>query len=91
MAPHKPKSLDNIPDVIYCLSTDGRFLEMSAGVEAMLGYKADEMIGQSAFDFIVADDLARVQQSFREAVETHFARDRALQAPDAVRRAALGT
>ncbi|MCL7945415.1 sensor domain-containing diguanylate cyclase [Marinobacter sp. ATCH36] len=52
------KLLDLLLDVVCVVDIDGRFLSVSAASERVFGYRPDEMIGRTAFDFMHPDDHA---------------------------------
>lgn len=54
----------NASDVISVYGVDGRFRYMSPSVEELLGYRPEELIGRNPYEFIVAEDHARVAQAF---------------------------
>ncbi len=49
--------LDLLPDAVCVVDMDGRYLFVSAGFERILGYRAAEVLGRQAFEFIHPDDL----------------------------------
>ncbi|PCC98322.1 sensor domain-containing diguanylate cyclase [Halopseudomonas pelagia] len=53
--PHE-KLLDLLLDVVCIVDVEGRFLSVSAASERVFGYRPDEMIGRTAFEFIHPDD-----------------------------------
>ena len=57
-APYLPQSelLDLLLDVVCVVDMEGRFLSVSAASERVFGYRPDEMIGRSAYDFMHPDD-----------------------------------
>ena len=54
----------NVSDVISVYGVDGQFRYMSPSVEELLGYRPDELIGRSPYEFIIAEDHARVASAF---------------------------
>ncbi|WP_051603835.1 diguanylate cyclase [Marinobacter sp. HL-58] len=50
------KLLDLLLDVVCVVDIEGRFLSVSAASERVFGYRPDEMIGRSVFEFIHPDD-----------------------------------
>lgn len=60
----------NSSDVISTLNADGVITYQSFSAKRMLGYDPEEMLGQNAFSYIHADDLANVQQAFAERITT---------------------
>ena len=51
---------DNASDIVTEASLDGRWRYVSPAAEAMTGYKAEDVIGRRAIDFVHPDDQARV-------------------------------
>jgi len=51
--------IENSHDIIYTISSDGIFTFVSPAVTALLGYSADQVVGQSLRQFIHPDDFAR--------------------------------
>ncbi|MEX2336668.1 MAG: PAS domain S-box protein [Fulvivirga sp.] len=48
---------ENIQDLVCLHNPDSSYLWLSPSVEKILGYKAEELIGQSIIDFIHPDDI----------------------------------
>jgi PAS domain S-box-containing protein len=59
---------ENANDVVAEISPSGVFNYVSPAVEAMSGYRADEVIGRSALDFIHPEDRERTRDRFGEAL-----------------------
>lgn len=59
--------VDNVPDVLYSLSPEGRFLRLSPALETNLGYKPKELIGKSVLDFIHPDDRERIARGLKRS------------------------
>ena len=59
---------ENARDVILLYGSDGIFRYLSPSVEGLLGYRPDELVGRSAYDFMCAEDHARVASAFAENV-----------------------
>ncbi len=62
--------LDRLTDTYYKADETGKIIEISASIESLLGYKQEEMIGQSIKDFYLNPDerqtkLANFNQSKR--------------------------
>lgn len=57
---------ENASDVISVYGMDGVFNYLSPSVEPLLGYRPDELVGRSPYDFICADDHERVAAAFAE-------------------------
>ncbi|MGV9008685.1 PAS domain-containing protein [Brevundimonas sp.] len=55
---------DNATDIIATYGMDGRFRYISPAIEAVLGYQAEELIGQRFADFMHREDVDRVRTTF---------------------------
>jgi len=53
--------VETIPDIIYELDTEGKFVFVSEAVE-MLGYKPQELMGKHFSEIIHPDDIAKVSR-----------------------------
>jgi two-component system, cell cycle sensor histidine kinase and response regulator CckA len=60
--------LQNSNDVITVLDDKGIQTSINGPVEAILGYKSEEMIGTNGFHFIHPDDVAACMGTFAEAI-----------------------
>ncbi len=56
--------VENINEVIYALDRDGVTTYISNLVEAVFGYRSSEMIGRPLSDFIIEEDLKRIQDDY---------------------------
>jgi PAS domain S-box-containing protein len=54
-------------DLILVTDSAGKFVQVSPSVEAILGYRPEEMVGHSAVDFIHPDDLESTRTEMRAA------------------------
>src|SRR5437763_9930576 len=61
---------ENSLDIISILEPDGTIRYESPSVTRILGYKPEEMVGRSAFEFVHPDDLADVARAFTHVVES---------------------
>lgn len=61
--------IENALDTITILNRDGTISYQSPSVERVLGYKAEELIGKIAFEFIHPEDLPGVISSFNQLIE----------------------
>ncbi|HET6407667.1 MAG TPA: PAS domain-containing protein [Chthoniobacteraceae bacterium] len=61
--------IEGIPDVITVVNRGGIILFQSAAVVKVLGYRVDELLGKSLFDFVHPDDRARVYSAFINVIE----------------------
>jgi PAS domain S-box-containing protein len=57
-------------DIITAIRPDGTILYESPSVERFLGYRAEEMLGQNAFDYVHPEDLPRLRRLIEGALET---------------------
>jgi PAS domain S-box-containing protein len=62
--------LDNVPDIIYSLSPEGEFISINQAAERILGYKLEDMLGNSVFNYIHPDDCERIRTAFDTAIRT---------------------
>lgn len=51
--------VNNSPDLIYTLDSDGCFTYTNDKFESILGYRKDELSGKSLFDIVHSDDLGQ--------------------------------
>jgi len=58
--------IENSSDLIATLDEDGTVTFQSPSVIRCLGYRPDEVVGQSAFDLVHPDDVADLQRVFAE-------------------------
>ena len=61
--------IQNASDIITILEADGTIRYDSPAIERVLGYKPEERVGKSAFDYIHPDDIEWVRRSFVEALD----------------------
>ena len=61
--------IENALDTITILNRDGTISYQSPSVERVLGYKAEELTGKIAFEFIHPEDLPGVISSFNQLIE----------------------
>ncbi|UPV76356.1 PAS domain S-box protein (plasmid) [Halorussus limi] len=60
--------IEESTDVITVVDSDGTFEYLSPAAERILGYSADEMVGENAFDYVHPDDRERVVEEFSDQV-----------------------
>ena len=58
--------IENSSDLVAVIDGAGVFQFQSPSSDAILGYRPEELIGRSAFDFIHPDDMATTQRAFAE-------------------------
>ncbi|MCP4583609.1 MAG: PAS domain S-box protein [candidate division Zixibacteria bacterium] len=71
--------MENVPDVVYSLNNKGDFVSLSPAVEAILGYKPAELIGQSVFNVIFEGDRGEVSRSFKKSMKLREVNTRTLE------------
>ena len=59
----------NSSDLVTLLTATGTIRYQSPSAERILGYHPEELIGQSVFDYVHPDDLARVEMAFAEGLK----------------------
>jgi two-component system cell cycle sensor histidine kinase/response regulator CckA len=65
--------VQNSPDVIYSLDTNGKFTFLSDAVKDMLGYSADDLIGKHYSAIISEEDRVKAKCLFDERRSKHRA------------------
>ncbi|WP_420384419.1 PAS domain S-box protein [Novosphingobium sp.] len=58
---------DTSPDLLAALTFDGTIGRVNPAWTAILGYAAQELIGHSINEFVVAEDIALIDQALKEA------------------------
>lgn len=58
------KLLENAADVVSVLAEDGTIRYESNSIEAVLGYKPEELVGKNAFEWVHPDDLMQLATDF---------------------------
>jgi len=59
--------VENLNDVIYAIDRDGIITYISPVIESVLGYRAEELIGNSFLNFIYSHDQDRLKKDFDRA------------------------
>jgi nitrogen fixation negative regulator NifL len=67
--PYFRSLIENASDIITILEPNGIIRYESPSIERILGYKPEELVGSNAFEFVHPDDVARVQQIFRNVLK----------------------
>ena len=67
---HYRSLTENSLDLVSIIKNDGTIRYISPSHRRILGYDADELVGKNAFDFIHAEDRARVKAAARETHAT---------------------
>jgi PAS domain S-box-containing protein len=60
--------IENSLDVITILNADGTIRYKSPSVRNVLGYSEQDLLGQSVFDFVHPDEMARIAEDFRSCI-----------------------
>ena len=58
----------NSSDIITLLGTDGTVHYQSPSIEHILGYRPEELVGKSIFDYVHPEDLGRVRRAFAKGL-----------------------
>jgi diguanylate cyclase (GGDEF)-like protein len=58
--------VDTLPDIIYTIDTDGRFIYINDRAEQLLGYTRAELVGKHYSTIVHEDDLERARYVFQE-------------------------
>lgn len=58
--------VDNSPDLIYTLDTNGRFMFVNGRAESLLGYSRDELIGCEYTSIVCEEDIEIARRAFTE-------------------------
>lgn len=56
-------------DTIFSLNLDGKVLKANAAIHNLTGYRADEVIGFTPKDFVVEEDIEKIEASFQKSVQ----------------------
>ena len=65
---HYRSLIENASDIVTIIDDDGTFRYVSPSVERLLGHRASELLGQTAFGFMHPDDLASVLEAIQLAI-----------------------
>lgn len=57
-------------DMLALLDQTGMYTYVGGSTEKMMGYRAEELVGQTAFSFIHPEDLPRAQEAFAQLTQT---------------------
>ncbi len=58
----------NSSDIVTLLGTDGTVRYQSPSIEHILGYRSEELVGESIFDYVHPEDLVRVRRAFAKGL-----------------------
>ena len=67
------KISNNLTDVVWEMDTQARFTYMSPGVEKVLGYKAEEVIGKTIFDFLEPGEIDKAKENIKGRIKVSSA------------------
>jgi PAS domain S-box-containing protein len=59
--------VEDLNDIIYQIDTKGVFRYISPAIEQLFGYKQDEMLGRNVGDFVLKEDMARLEENVANA------------------------
>lgn len=62
--------LDELKDLLYILTADGRLLYLSPSAKHLTGYEPAELLGKSISDFVHPDDASLFIREFNESIST---------------------
>jgi PAS domain S-box-containing protein len=65
---HFRSLIENASDIVTILSDDGTFRYVSPSVERLLGHRANELLGLTAFEFMHPVDLGPVLEALQRAI-----------------------
>lgn len=61
--------VENINDVLFAIDRQGRITYISPVIESVLGYVAEELIGDAFFDYVCQQDQADLKNDFQNALD----------------------
>ncbi|GAK54048.1 putative PAS/PAC sensor protein [Candidatus Moduliflexus flocculans] len=61
--------IEHNADAVVLISAEGKILYISPANERMIGYSADERIGQDVFGLLHSDDRMRIEQLFKQVAQ----------------------
>ncbi|KAK7897702.1 white collar 2 type of transcription factor [Exophiala xenobiotica] len=62
--------LEELKDLLYILTPDGRILYISPSGKILTGYDPQDLVGKSIFDFVHPDDQGLYMREFNESIAT---------------------
>lgn len=62
--------LDELKDLLYILTADGRLLYISPSSKSLIGYEPTELIGKSISEYVHPDDSSLFIREFNESIAT---------------------
>ncbi len=60
--------VENINDVLFTVDDQGRIAYVSPVVERVFGYRVDELMDKSFFDYVFGEDIERLKHDFDKAL-----------------------
>jgi two-component system cell cycle sensor histidine kinase/response regulator CckA len=61
--------LDNISEAVYKTDADGTLLFISAGIERIIGYKPEQVVGHNFMEFIHSEDVEFIRDEFQRLAQ----------------------
>lgn len=61
--------IENALDIITVVGTDGKIRYESPSIERVLGYKPEELIGKSIWDYVHPEDIKSIINTFSKAIQ----------------------
>jgi diguanylate cyclase (GGDEF)-like protein/PAS domain S-box-containing protein len=61
--------IDNMPDAVFALDTEGKFTFASPRTEALTGHTVDELLGMDYRQVVAPESIPAVERQFEEAAE----------------------
>jgi PAS domain S-box-containing protein len=58
--------VDNSPDIIYILNHEGRFTFVNDAIEALLGFEANQLVGNHYTSIVFEEDIDKARYNFNE-------------------------
>jgi PAS domain S-box-containing protein len=58
--------VDNSPDIIYILNHEGRFTFVNDAIEALLGFEANQLVGNHYTSIVFEEDIDKAKYHFNE-------------------------
>lgn len=65
--------VESIRDMVVQVDSGGKVLYVNPSCQSMLGYRPEEVIGRSGFDFIHPDDVMQATKIVRDIIDRHIA------------------
>lgn len=65
----------SISNLLFVLDEQGKFISINPATESALGYRMEEVVGESFTDFVQKDQKERVQSATRDALRDGYLKD----------------